>query len=203
MAEAIGVLKEHGINLPPDTTEKNFFERVCIVGHALKQANESALEDEELDEEPGEEEENLEGSGKDYGQTQEEQRPVLMSLSTAKTDGDKKRMTAYQNRHRTDLLALLARLVKRKAVTADEETKFRARIEGYELSLTEEGDEVKKELDFELSTIDKMSRRFAPPNLKKVRVEARPEPPSEADARKAEEEAGDDLADRAVVGARK
>ena len=63
-----------------------------------------------------------------------------------------------QRRHRQDLLAKIARLVKR-GMPADEAKKLRARVAGYRLDVNPDGTPITKLLDAELESWDEVLRK--------------------------------------------
>jgi hypothetical protein len=45
VGHVVAALQEHGIHLPDDTTEKNFYDRICTALHALKNAGDTGAND--------------------------------------------------------------------------------------------------------------------------------------------------------------
>lgn len=145
----IAGLEAKGIHLPEDTTPENVIERLMVALHAV---TEGGLEDEpdlDLDEQP------------DEPSPIEEPRPgpMMMSLATAKTPREKKLLQREQQRHRGNLERRIARLVKYglKPHRADA---LRGRLDGYELSLTAEGDLVEAPVDVELKIWEQAAEDF-------------------------------------------
>jgi hypothetical protein len=149
-AEGLAVLSRMGVSLPDDTTPENFWERVVVAGHALENADGAAPE--VADEIPDEPEESAEYAGEDEPVV-EESRPVMMSLATAKTPGERALLAEKEEAHKAAQLSLLDRLVKRglSPATAGE---IREQIAGYSLSLDGEYRPVRREVDRLLSTLD-------------------------------------------------
>lgn len=154
MSAVLLALEAHGICLPPDTSLENLAERIRVAGHK-KVTGGDEDEEEEREAKKKEEEDEDEGvsySGEDRdGQTQEEERPVMMSLATAKTPAEKKLIAREESRHKREQLDLIESLVK-KGMPVHEATAYRERLTSYTLSLTEDGEVSPKKLDFELST---------------------------------------------------
>ena len=160
-AEALKVLQEHGLHLPPGTTPENAWERICVLGHHDREKGESEEEEEEGADGgmPG-------SGGEDQGLGEEEQRPIMMSLATAKTPAEKKllqRLTDNRKQgHRRTLSAQRKRV--ERAVKKGMKPKMAAgylerierclsRLDGYELSLDDDGKPVGKPVDFAVNAI--------------------------------------------------
>lgn len=208
-SEGMEFLKRKGISLPDDTTAENFWERVCIAGHALENADASTADLEpELDLEPEPEPEMNADEGAEYAgeddMASEEQRPVMMSLATVKDPLARKLLKGREDEHKAKLLAKLNSLVGRGAVKPRSADKIRSQITGYTLSLDAEGDEIQtKEVDRLLSLLDEASPGRHP--LKGLKSSGEARRPDQAgdrdpDRQKRQEEAGDELA--SLAGAR-
>lgn len=200
LSECIRVLEAHGLHLPGDTTMENLAERICVAGHAKAKGVAEDEEGDEMDEEDGEP---AEYSGENGGQTVEEQRPVMLSLATARNPVEKASIRREQDAHKARQLRLIKRLEK-KGLPPHKAADFRSRVEGYTLSLTEEGEIVSKKLDLELSTWSEAlaGSHFAGTVLGRARPEPRPGPDPKA-SQKTQEEAGDALAELAGAPARR
>lgn len=148
-SEAMKILQNLGLHLPPDTTPDNLLERICVAGHALTKGGEGGGD------EPPATEPEPEETGGEYGSgmTTEEQRPVMMSLLTARTEGERALLAREEKRHRKEQLARIERLKKRGLPAAKAES-LRQQVNGYTLSLTPEGDLVEQPVDIQLSIWD-------------------------------------------------
>jgi hypothetical protein len=165
LAQVLEVLRAHGLVIPREgTTPENLMERIMVAGHAKM---EGEGEEEEFPEE--------EGPAVAGGQTQEEQRPVMLSLATARTPTERALLQREQARHRSRLLSRIDRLTRRGMSVATANA-FRERANGYTLALTEEGGLVDKRLDRDLATWEEATagRHFARTVLGRSRPEPRP-----------------------------
>lgn len=203
-AEGMEFLKRKGISLPDDTTPENFWERVCIAGHALENAETAAEAETDLDDFDAEPEdegaEYTDPSGSDM--TTEEQRPVMMSLATCRDPLARTMISRQQDEHRADLRKRLDRLVKR-GMKPEKAQKIRGQIDGYTLSLDPDSGEAQlNEVDFLLSTLEDVAPARHPlKGLKTAGVARRPDAgETDRDRQKRQEEAGDELA--SLAGAR-
>lgn len=224
--KALEFLEKKGIHLPDDTTPENFWERMCVAGHALDGADgmldgdiapapEDPIPDgfsddmpdmgdmEEMPEMPedtdvDEEGETYSGEDDEEGDDVEEQRPVMMSLTTVKNRTTRKGIEREQERHKRGLLARIARLEKRLPKKTIDELK--SQVEGYTLSLTEDWEIVPQRLDERISDFE-LSAAASPPEGKIPggKVARRPDirGESESASRKRQEKIGIELAERA------
>lgn len=203
LSEAVQVLEAHGLHLPPDTTLANLIERICVAGHAKHKG-------------AGEDEEEEEGAaGEDAGATYdgtptEEQRPVMMSLATAKTKQERVMIAGQQEAHRKKLLAIVERL-KKRGMPVHRADAYRERLAGYTLALDPETAEVSpRAIDRELAIWNEalpkkeFDERYLSTVVKKEPRPTMPTPAERAKAsEKAQEEAGDELATLAGAPPRK
>lgn len=216
-SEGMEFLKRKGIALPDDTTPENFWERVVIAGHALENADETPeLDDlDETADDTGETEPDAddgatytgEGDGGTAGAT-EEQRPVMMSLSTAKTPAERGSLKMAGDAHKARLAGRIKRLVKkgliRPALRADLERDLAGYEAGFTLSAAGDMSAVSKRLDQRISDLE--LSLIGPHPLKGLATAAearRPGGRSADEARKAQEAAGDELAALAGAAPRK
>lgn len=198
---ALEYLRGHGIAMPEDTTEQNFLERICVACHALEnQAEEVTGEDLDGD--------GTVGGDDDLGLDDapiEEQRPMMMSLSTVSDPATHAMLSREQEAHRKKLLkqidALCARGLKPEGADA-----LRAKAGEYTLSLDGEYNPAPKQLDLLLSLLDEsLPARHPLKGLQtsgngRARAARRPGPEDEGQARKRQEKVGDELA--GLAGAR-
>jgi hypothetical protein len=196
-AAALEVLRANGIALPEDTTEKNLCERILVAGTAIASAK-AEMEQEMAKSEAAEggEEKGQEYSGEQPG---EEPRPVMMSLSTAKTPAERKLLERETKSHKAGLDARIDRLVKRGLKPA-RAAELRQQVQGYTLSLDAEGEPVPSRVDYALSLLEDSlpeSREFRKHIQGRATLEARPD--RGEDRTQIQEEAGDELA--ALAGA--
>lgn len=213
--EALEVLSRHGIALPDDTTNKNAWERICIVGHALEAAGVTGGNPDPADSmdvpPPEEEPANPEDEGETYsGEDEaatEEQRPIMMSLSTTTDPVAKGSIRRIERDHKEALGKRIDKLVERglRPALADQ---LRGQVEGYTLGYTLSADgEVEvasKRLDERIGDLELSLPQTHPlRQTRRAKVEVRPD---ERDAlsrskaqHKTQEEVGDELA--AMAGA--
>lgn len=152
MPECLGVLEAFGLHLPPDTTLDNLAERICIAGHGKRKGK--GDEDVEEEDEGALDEEGATYTGNDM--TQEEQRPVMMSLTTVKDPTARLLLAEKQDRHKTRQLKRIERLVKR-GLQPEKAAKLRDKVGGYTLSLNPaDGSVHEQEVDFLLSSLEDM-----------------------------------------------
>lgn len=195
--DALAFLSRKGVSLPEDTTPENVWERLCVAGHAIENAGTDApaeLPPEEPDGDEPDPDEGVEYSGEDdpLAGTEEEARPVMMSLATARTKAEKLFIGREQERHRKDLLKRIDALQKR-GVSRERLDRLREQANGYTLSMTGDGELVESNVDFLLSSLEDL----APPKhplkgMKTAQVVKRPGR-SEQDNIRAQEDVADEL----------
>lgn len=150
--EGLEILKRHGISLPDDTTSGNFWERLCVAGAVLDGAEGGEGEMDET--EPDGDEDGVSYSGEEGGDLTQEQRPVMMSLASARTPAEKKLLAKHQDEHKARQAKRIDGLVKRGMPVA-RANKLRDSLSSYTLSLNSEtGDVVPKDIDKELEVWD-------------------------------------------------
>lgn len=138
LSEAIQVLEAHGLHLPPDTTAENLIERLCVAGHAKMKGSA----------EPNPEALPPENAAME--QPVDAERPVLMSLTTAKTDVERKVLAREQERHRKLLLARIDKL-RRAGMPAYKADELTERLSAYTLSLDSDLNPVPGRTDLEIA----------------------------------------------------
>lgn len=174
--DGMAILAKRGLALPDDTNPENFWERVCVAGHALENAGVPAATppttdgDMDFDDMGMETDtetdtgaigtEGADGEGgvsysgeDDEDEANEEERPVMMSLSTIKNPFTRKLIQKKQDEHKVRLAKKVDGLVRR-GLSEQRARAFREKIDGYTLSLTTEGNLVPKQLDVLLSSLD-------------------------------------------------
>jgi hypothetical protein len=201
LSEALKCLKLYGLALPGDTTLENILERICVAAHAKHEGVDGEGEEEGEPGAPGDEEE----GGATYGGPQagaqpvEEQRPVMMSLTTPDLPHFmRKQIEREQERHKAAQLKRIDRLVKR-GMPPYKAVKFREALSEYQLSLDgESGEPVAQKVDAELEVWDEALPRQKLTTLSGAREEPRPqgEPQSEEDLTKEQRQELDELANR-------
>lgn len=118
---------------------------------------------------------------------------MLMSLSTARTPGEKAAIRKEQQSHRARLLNRVEKLQKRGLSPAKAQ-QLREQIDGYTLSLTQDFDVVPQQVDYLLSALEDLTPARHPlKGMRRARPAPRPDRAS-TDRQKAQEEAGDELA---------
>ena len=212
MAAAIAALESFGLHLPADTTLANLAERIRVAGHGKMKGKGTGAENEDEDEDEEDGKPDKDGAYTADGQTIEEERPVMMSLAAredpevqklqAKLAAAEARETAARAKqleeHKEKQLSTITELVSNELISPHEAEQFRERLSNYTLSLTDEGEQVEKKLDYELSTLSRFldHPRFT---INKAKKQRRPDADPEARTRKVQEEAGDELASRAMA----
>jgi hypothetical protein len=198
--EGMAFLSERGISLPDDTTDANFWERLCIAAHALEHAETTTGEDmidepppmdEPLPEEPEATFTDEDAAG---GGVTEEQQPVMMSLANAKDPATKALLAREQGGHRRRLLARIDRLARRglKPKLAEE---LRGKVGEYTLSLDGDYNPVSKRLDERISDLElSLPNRHPLAGLKTSGEAPRVDPRQNGDRTKEQEKVGDELA---------
>lgn len=149
-------LARRGIRLPDDTTPENAWERLAVALHALD-GTEPDGDELALPEEPGEEEEGEtfpEEAGAGMGPG-EEPRPVMMSLSTARTPVERKLIARHQEAHKARQRKKIDALVRR-GLPAHRASEMRALVDGYQLSMTEDGTIRAQGIDRDLALLDEV-----------------------------------------------
>lgn len=144
-SRAKDALMKQGYKLPDHADAENGWDHLANILEALNhQQGES---------EPGQEEPQDGKQKRPVGPAQkptEEPRPIMMSLATAQTPGEKGMILTLQKKHQESLSERIDKLAAR-GVPADEVQSFRERISTYELSLDDEWEPTEQKLDYELS----------------------------------------------------
>ena len=154
-AATIAGLQGLGVHLPPHTTPENFFQHAEIAFHAL----ENAPSPDEDENEPNDLDNEGEPGG---GQVVEEQRPVMMSLTTETDPVRLKFLSKRQDEHKAGLLRRIDKLAKSKLIPEADADALREKVGGYQLSLTAELDLVPRSVDRTLDIWEKAARHFKP-----------------------------------------
>lgn len=202
-AEGMKILAARGIGLPDDTTAENFWERLCVAGHALEHAESETgedLDDDGMDD--GLEADTDEGvTVGDDGVVQEEPRPMMMSLASTKDRAAKAAVRRVEAEHKKSLLSRISRLEKRglKPVLSAE---LRSAAEGYTLgyTLSNDGEMVvsPRRLDQRISDLEEsLPAKHPLAGLRTAQVQRRP------DERQAKDESSDEISKRAEAVSRK
>lgn len=177
--EALQWLRKKGLPLLPDTTPANLLERICVGCHAQMNAE-------------GEDDMNGDDEGAEYdGRTQEEPRPVMMSLNSPDlTEWEKKLLAKEERKHKAGLKVRIEKLRDKAAVlTKDEAAEMLARLEAYTLSVDGEGEPVAKALDRELSIWERAAARVKGADQLLKTATTQPNPVERAARRPVSEEA--------------
>lgn len=136
-SEAVQVLRKLGLHLPPDTTMDNLVDRICVGGHALHNGTPDPEAPLPEDVAPMDE-------------TVDAERPVLMSLMTARTPVERALIADRQERRKRALLKRVDRLAQ-AGMPAHKAAEYRQRLGGYLLSLDSSGAPQPKRTEAELA----------------------------------------------------
>jgi hypothetical protein len=152
LSKALGVLANLGLTLPDDTNDGNFIERIIVAGTALD--GKGGGLDDDLDDlgEPAE--------GAPPAPVQEE-RPVMLSLATAKTERERKAVEVTTQKHKQRQLKRIDRLVTRFGLNPRHAAELRDSYnDGYQLSLDDDMQPVPQQTDVVLSIVENIVAQY-------------------------------------------